>query len=238
MSEKLIELIKSGDISSVRAFVEECPEILQTSRLYWNAGFSGYILNCAAFFNKPDIIEFLVKEKNADINRQKDVNGSWTPLHHAQHTNAYAAANKLLELGADPTLKDSSRQDTVSFCQSKEVKTANPRYAEEERARKIAGTWKLTTPQEVIHDYELPDTNYRLTDIFNFENRFWRALVKDPFSSNVAQTLIFFDDIPDKTILYQAFEKLKKLGGTTDESAIEHHPLYGKLLQKSPSLKG
>lgn len=233
-SEQLIQMIKKGDVSLLREFLQLHPEILKNP-IGWDGG-QGFAVHCATWYNKSEIIDFLINEKKMDANHQRDVNAAYTPLHHAAKNEAYDAAAMLLKHGANPLLKNSSGETTIEFCKSERVKELlDPDYLkkqeekkEQERQKKIAGTWKRTTAQEVIHEYELPEHQCRLMDIFNFEQRFWRAIAKDPGNQAMTQNILFFDDIPDKEILYQAINKLKELGGKADEAAIERKFLRGK----------
>lgn len=262
--EKVMKAARKDNVEALRGLLAEHPEFLD-KKLDWNKGSNdGYLLNYAAYYDSPAVIEFLVKQKGADADRNDGVGTGWTPLHHAENRKSYAATAKLLELGADPGKKNANGETTRKFIEKPEVQrkitpvarlrmvtkqidrevegirkaaaakkiAAEKRKAElaaqqreqerleQEKQQRIAGEWKLTAPAEVTFTRELPDGSHSLTDIFNFQTRIWRAVVTGLKGQGTAQNVIFFDQVPDPGILQGAFEKLKELGGTADESAI------------------
>ncbi len=251
LEDDFIDLIKKGNISDLDIFISINPGVLE-AKLEWDVSGGkcfGYALNCAAYFNQPDIIKFLVNEKGRPVNLQAGVVEEWTPLHHASFAKSYEAAAVLLELEADPALMNSKGVDTKQFCQSEEIqKLCDPDYQkekkqkeerkkqkkEQERQEKIAGKWRRAAHQEVVHEYELPEASLRLTDVFNFELRFWRSIAKELSGGGITQNIVFFDDMPDTQIAHQACRKLKELGGDVDEDVIDSRPLRDKILQRKP----
>ena len=241
--DKLMDAIRRNDVSFLRGYLKKH----LTKDLSWPE-YSGPALNYAASCNKPDVIELLVTELGLDPNDNVGVTNAWTPLHHAKVRNAHKAAAKLLALGADPAVKNSGGENAVAYCQSDPVQElADPGFAEKKKARqqekkeeqlrtqetRIKGGWSLTAPAEVVHERETPDGKQRLTDVFNFETRVWRAVVTDLEGKGMAQNIVFFDDMTDTTIARRALEKLKELGGEADESAVPETSVIKKI-QKSP----
>jgi hypothetical protein len=221
--------IKSGDIDSLRVILRDHPEYLE-QRLSFNR--SGFALNAAAYFNQPQVIEFLAEEIGVDINRQVGVGGQWAALHHACDHDSYQAAEMLLQLGANPTLKTESGKTPYDQCISEKLKellrSGCDKLAQKTKAQKIAGTWSLTSPSEVVYTRDLPDQGLRLTEIFNFESRRVTAVTKDLRGGHLAQNILFFDDISDTQFVHQAHAKLTELGGTVDSGVIDRRPLPGK----------
>jgi hypothetical protein len=222
----LLKAIDENDLGAVKACVRAAPETLKEV-LTWETG-HGYALNYAARQNRPEIIEYLVKDCGQDVNRHDGVIGGWTPLHHAEYGKSVAAAGVLLGLGADPAIKDEKDRDTKGFCTTREVLAlTDPNYLETQRQleqqlieKKAAGTWTRTGPREVVHDYELSDSRCRLTDVFNFETRCWRAIAKDLERGGMTQSVVPFDSLADPAPLLPALEKLKELGGENGEDAL------------------
>lgn len=151
---------------------------------------------------------------------------------------------ELLKLGADPFVSNNTKDNTLEFCLSSPIKALleddlyksiarrkeeiEKETREKELQKRIASVWTRTTLQEVVHDHNLPDSAYHLTDVFNFEARTWRSITKDLRDKGVTQTIFFFDDMPDQSILHQALEKLQELGGTADSASIYRASLQGK----------
>lgn len=213
LEQDFVNGICKGDVAFLRGFLDRHPEMLKMT-LWWGDGY-GYAMNCAAHFNQPQVVEFLAKEKGLNVN-MRDA-GLSTPLHDAKRRESYAAAAMLLLLGADPLLKDRQNNDTSVFCRSEEILAhLDPAY----RERKIAGNWRRMSSKEVKHSYVIPEDGYRLTDIFNFETRQFRSIVESK-NGNLTQTIRSFDEMPDKGVLYRAFEKLKALGGDAEKSVID-----------------
>jgi hypothetical protein len=231
--QDFMDAMRTGDAAFVRDYLRQNPAEL-SEKLSWD-GHDGFPLHYAAFYNQPAIISLLVKEFGADPNRNKGVGASWTPLHHAKKAGATAAAGRLLALGANPSLSDDRRETTADFCASRAVmQYRDPSYLDREKARdaealqkRLDGTWTRTGAREVTHDYELPDLHCRLKDIFNFETRTFRAIVKS--ADSVSQNILFFDDMPDQVLLRQPAEKLKEKGGEVSDDEISGGRPFKKL---------
>lgn len=239
IEKDFVGLIQKDDLDGLRSFLIQHPEMAEKTYIGSQEGSTdGFALHFAAHFNRPKIIEFLVLEKNADVNRQGGVKSSFSPLHEAKRKDAHAAAAMLVSLGANPALKKADGEDTTSFCQSEKVqRLLDPSYNEKIRAKKekmkaekIAGNWSRTTPKEVMHAYEQPDRGYLLTDTFNFESRQFMSIVENSKGS-LSHTIRFFDEMADKTVLYQALERLKDLGGDADESLIDRPASIKRVLK-------
>lgn len=253
---RMMQAIIDNDVAFLRGYLKEYPQLLD-QQLSWPK-YTGYPMNYAASLDRPDIVQFLALEMKQSANRNDNVANRWTPLHHAKHAKAHAAAAMLLKLGADPKLSNDGDENTVDFANSDPVQAildpgrlAKKQQREEEErearriaaaeksaraavtdnANRIAGTWTLTGASEVTHERETPNGKQRLTDVFNFETRIWRTVVSDIGGQGVAQNIFFFDQMPDATILQGAFERLKTLGGTADEASIPAGSLPKKALR-------
>jgi hypothetical protein len=239
-TDDFVKAIREGDLGFLRDYLSRHPGALG-ALIKWNNGSNdGYPMNCAAYHDRPDVIE-LFAQAGAGPDRNEGVSCRWTPLHHAENQKALKAAAALLMHGADCSIRNESSKDTSEFCRSEKIQQLrDPQYREKlaqkaraEKQKKIDGSWKLTGPREVVHDHELPDSGWRMTDIFNFETRCWRACLRDAEHKGVTQNIVFFDDIPDTQILRHALGKLKELGGDADESAIEGgHVIKGPMLKR------
>jgi hypothetical protein len=229
--DNFLQAIKGGDVDSLRIILRDHPEYLE-EKLGFAENRNGFALNAAAYFDQPQVIEFLVEEIGVDINRQEGVGNKWAPLHHACDNDAYHAAETLLQLGANPSLKNESGATPYDKCKSEKIKELLHSGAEEltqkTKAQRIAGKWTLTSSAEVVYTRDLPDQGLRLTEIFNFESRRVTAITKDLRGGQLAQNILFFDDISDTQFVHQAHVKLTELGGTVDSSVIDRRPLNGK----------
>jgi len=119
--EKLLKAARKDKVETLRQLLDEHPELLD-KKYSWNNGYDGFLLNYAAFHDSPNVIEFLITQKKADPNRNKDVGSAWTPLHHAEYKKSYSAAAKLLERGANPGIKNSKGANTRAFAASEKVR--------------------------------------------------------------------------------------------------------------------
>lgn len=257
--KKVTEAIDRNDVAFLRAYLKRHPRLLE--KQYSWPSYSGYILNYAAAADRPDVVALLITDFGANPNRQEGVANKWTALHHAAKMNAYRAGAKLLALGADPKLANGDGTTNRDFAASdgvqelmdpafvekklqrahekleKQQRDAAARKAAEEteRQRRTQGGWTLTGPHEVTHSRETPDGSQRLTDVFNFETRIWRAVVSDVKGQGVAQNIFFFDSLPDTHILKNAITQLRALGGTADDAAIPATGLDKKILKAGPA---
>ena len=183
------------------------------------------------FCNQPQVVEFLVEEKGVDIDRQKGISSLWTALHHACNSGAYEAAKMLLQLGADPRLKTDGGNTPLDKCKTDKLRDLLKLSINDElpaSPAKKETVWTLTSSCEVMSVRRLPDNSFRLTEIFNFESRRVTAITKDLKSGHLAQSILFFDEIPDTQFVHRAHEKLTELGGKADPLAIDRRPLNGK----------
>ena len=239
--QDFMEAIRTGNIAFLREYLRQNPDDLN-QKLAWD-NYDGFPLNYAAFCNQPKVISFLVLECRSDMNRTEGVGANWSPLRHAQEKLCHRAAAMLLSLGADPSVPAADGTTAADFCKSKEVRQHyDPGYtekikilAQEEKEKKIAGTWNRTGAREITHDYERPDIGCRMMDIFNFETRCLRAIVKNTDGPGVAQNILFFDDMPNREILRLAAQKLQELGVEVDDSEIGEGRVIKKSFRPQPS---
>ena len=101
-----------GQMDEVRRLLEAGADVnartrFQGTPLHW--ALSGERVN-------PDILSVLV-EHGADVNAQNNMGN--TPLHFASFTGNVPAAQRLLGLGADPTVKDEMNQTPVDKARGK-----------------------------------------------------------------------------------------------------------------------
>lgn len=233
--DQYLQAIKGGNVPLLRDILDAHPEYLNKA-LSWG-GYDGFALNAAAFFGHPLVIEFLVLEKGVDINAQEGVGNSWTALHHAvcpEAINGYAAAEALIQLGADTRLKDLSGRTPFDSCAAGPVKELLQSYVgmppqQGVKPSQGEGIWNMSSFCEVMNVRSIPGSGYRLTDIFNFETRRLLTITKDASSGHIAQSMVFFDDVPDMEILHKAHAKYKELGGKIGDEVINGRKLRGKI---------
>jgi hypothetical protein len=104
--KRFFRALKKGDLKAVRELLENTPNLL--TEIFELPRCRGTALHVAAYYNRPEIIDFLVNEKKMGISCS--VSHGWLPLHHAAYGAALEASRKLIELGADPliTTEDNS----------------------------------------------------------------------------------------------------------------------------------
>lgn len=98
VEHKLGDAAEHGDVEAIQKLLQAGANVKHTD---W-AGYTA--LHRAAFNGHADCCEVLIKA-GALINAQDAVGGR-TPLHQAATRNHKAVAKKLIELGADPHIKD------------------------------------------------------------------------------------------------------------------------------------
>lgn len=228
------EAVKRDDIAWLRTFLDQNPEYLE-AQMNWGKA-SGHILGMAASFDRPKVIEFLVNEKGMSVDQREKASAVWVALHFACHAEAYAAVEKLIELGADPTLKEAKGRtprdytSSVPILEMLDAATADC-ILNKSLQKQAPDEWSLPSPAEVMHRHGLAGTALRLTDVFNFETRCWQAIVQD--GKALARNILFFDDLADRTVLHQAHAEYAALGGEIGADVIDRQPLRGKIIRRS-----
>jgi hypothetical protein len=98
---KVERIIRAGDSHALKSYLQKHPDALEKT---YAGDVHGSLLHIAAYYNQPAIISLLVLEfgMNIDARQRKD----WVPLHHAARAGAWEAAQRLIELGANPYLKN------------------------------------------------------------------------------------------------------------------------------------
>ena len=244
---ELERVIVRGSVAEVRAYLEKNPGV-QDKYMQFSRGYTGFALNIAALHDRADIVKFLVKEMNVDIDRQKGHRGQWTALHHACDAGNAKAVAALLALGANPRLANDEGKMPMNLAKKNEIMALFLTYAEaaleaekaeeerqslKHRGEEEAGRWQRLSDVEVMCERKLPGQGgLHLTDIFNFKNRRWTSISKDPQSGHMAQSILFFDDVSDREELHRACAKLAELGGSPDPDSVD-----GRVIQKSKAAK-
>jgi hypothetical protein len=255
---RFIRALKIGQLETVKKILGKNPGYLGETFLWGgnkNVNFSGTALHCAAFYNHPAIVEFLVREKGIPVIAHSKAN--WTPLHHACKANAYEAAHKLLELGADPLREDArggmphaittekriknlfhpifeaQAQEKARAREKEEREKQRQREESENRARaeedaKKAGHWTLVSPVEVAFErtISLPRNKKDFSLTELFNFETRRwTCITESHNGTMAQTVTLFDDMSDKEMLRQALAQLASLGGKADPDIIDRRPI-------------
>ncbi len=213
---RFIKMIHKGDPDQLKKFLEKNPSFLTKDISYGDR--SGNALEAAVFFNQPKIIKYLVTEKGVDVNKGR------LYLHVAAMAGSYEAAVTLLELGANTAKRRDFlyNKDAYSYSEDQRLKDLLLPYHQEllqeenladaqdaQKVReaaeaRIAGTWTLASPGEVVHQHQ------HITDIFNFSTRCMTSIAADLNSGQQLVNSVSFGNVPDK-MLEQASAKLKEL---------------------------
>jgi hypothetical protein len=140
---------------------------------------------------------------------------------------------KLLSLGANAKLK--TDKGTTPFSLAKDLTVQGllrPAYEEMQREsaqlklekehQKAAGAWALSpgSTAEVVHQYEAPVGQYKITDIFNFETERLITLTKDLDNDKTTTIRQAFKDVSAKEKA-QAKAKLEELVNGSAAAAEE-----------------
>lgn len=109
--EKIFDTIKSHDFIATKNLLKASSDLVfEVNNDDW-----GVIHYCAAY-GTPDILEMLVKDFAADINQF--ASGHYTPALIAAKKNNLECLNKLITLGADTLITNTSNQGIISFLAS------------------------------------------------------------------------------------------------------------------------
>lgn len=161
----------------------------------------------------------------------KDSNGA-TALHYAASRGDFGAVKKLLEAGADFRVMNNSGNKPVDLAKGSHhegIASFLLEYAQSFALTTAAVTagWALSAPQEVIFAETKQGAGYCLTSIFNFNARIYTQIARNLTTGAESQSIRFFDEFPDKTLLETAFGQLRQLGGNTQGISI-----HGTVLDK------
>lgn len=102
---RTINAVKSGDLQTLKAIIAKDPDTIYKPLKWDGDEYSGNVLHLAAFYDQPEVIEYLVKEKGMDVNNQNSRQRN-TPLHYAALNDGEKSAAKLLKCGAKPALRN------------------------------------------------------------------------------------------------------------------------------------
>jgi ankyrin repeat protein len=170
-------------------------------------------------------------EKGADVHAK--TNSGRTALHSAAACGKFNVVTILLENGADAKALDNAGNKPESLAR------INNRHGVADFLRdktapapvvvEVKDGWQLTAPDEIAFTSEKSGTGYCLTEIFNFTSRIYNRIARNLTTNAESQTIRFFDEFPDKTILENAYQMLARQGGKADSAAI-----YGTVLNKKP----
>ena len=111
----IIKAIKKGDLEEVKKILQDEPYLVEKTFKFY-CPYTGNLLQTAAFFNKPEIVKFLAK--NIGVN----LHGDYSALHFAAMEKAGGAIKTLLDLGANPCLRDGYRKFPYEECRDQELK--------------------------------------------------------------------------------------------------------------------
>ncbi len=222
-----------GDLEALKIKLTKSPALLN-QEMSWSSkthNFGGTLLHMAAFYNHPHLVEYLVTEKGMDLDALSSNN--WTPLHHAAKNNAKAAAIKLVELGATPTMKTADGTLPAAQTTSPPLQDFLREKAEEyeavrnrkQTAAQAAGEWTGLSDTEIMFERTLPGGHYRLTKVFNFAAAVCTSITKDLENGRIVQEEKKFEELLDQDIVKTACEKLLELRGVAAEiTAPEEKP--------------
>ena len=113
-----VKAIGAGDLEGLRKILEHEPDLVDKdkNKLLKSSGLKKTsILHIAARSNQPDIVRFLLTEKNMDVNKAYY---SWSVLHYAATAKvSHEVVKTLLELGADPCQLTASGNLPYAICE-------------------------------------------------------------------------------------------------------------------------
>jgi len=245
---KIVKAIERGDLEAFKSIIEDAPGLLNKD-FGWNRNYKRTgLLHIAAALNQPKIAEFLVTKMDMNIDKQYYKS---TALNYAASFNADGTIKTLLDLGANPCLKDSNGSAPYEVCLDKETKKllysaylareekeqaeiVNPRSEEEEKeaAARVKGIWtKSELPDEIIFEREL--SGLRLTENFNFAAETRILIAENLKTGHLSQPETkSFSEIPG--MVEQARVQRAKLQGDTGPE-IPQRPVgdYGPLFKRA-----
>lgn len=208
------------------------PTLSRTSRIrsgYHVTVLPGWTPLHAALRSKNFPVATVLILAGADLEAKEKETG-YTALHYAAAYGQFEMVKLLTEKNADLDARDihgnrpgnlarNNNQEGLSDFFA-EVAAVAPPLPPEEKPQAKSG-WSRTAQQEVMCVTGLDESSYQLTDIFNFHTRMYTRLAHNSGTGGESQTIRFFDECPDKTVLYDALEQLRALGGDADEAVIE-----------------
>ena len=184
------------------------------------------------------LIEKMI-QKGFDINLAERGTGQ-TSLHFAAENKKFAAVQLLLRKRADVTLRNSEGLTAAEVPSNEAIRrlfkipeTSPPPPATEIKDKE----WILLSPERVAHVQLDTPIGQKVTDVFNFTARERMITVQNTETKVEYGLMKSFDEIADKTPVERAWQELRKLGGTADESLITASPRKLKSL-KDPGMGG
>ena len=210
-----VRAIKKGNLKRLEALVNTLTGSINDDYKWERKTYGGSLLHLAAFYNCPEIIEYLVKEKGLKLDRRS--NNDWTPLHHAARAGSANAIDTLLKLGADPGLVSSNNKSPYDLCKNDTAAQESLRSYHEEQLRqqelnaqkkeqqslaaeqaKVTGAWTLgASDEEVI--FEREQSGLYLTETFNFAAKTRILMAESLKTGNLAQPETkSFSEIPER----------------------------------------
>lgn len=131
-------LLETPIFSTIKNFSTDCLKLLlkygATPNVKNRNGMT--LLNASIMDGSDECFEVLVNHPNIDLNLQnyekpytRDM-ADWTPLHMAAFTNSKERMKKLLDYGADGTIKNKNRQTFLDMIKKKELREEMREYME------------------------------------------------------------------------------------------------------------
>jgi hypothetical protein len=170
----------------------------------------------------------MLLEKGACIEAR--TNEGRTALHNAAASGRFNMVTILLAKGADPDAMDNKGNKPADLALANgQHGTANfLRTVYAPAAAAVKDGWQRTAMDEIAFTSEKTGTDYCLTEIFNFNSRIYNRIARNLKTNAESQTIRFFDEFTDKTILENAYQMLIKQGGKADSAAIHSTVLNKK----------
>ena len=231
---KLVSAIKSGDAARVAALLDRGVDVNA------NLGSGRTPLHLAVDVRAPKEIVALLIARGAKVNALKEY--QWAPIHDAAYRGNFDAVVELLKGGADPNLRTEEGKTAYGWAVARKA----PEVAEllapymkkvvelaQEKNLKVPdaapeppGGWMKLSDCEIARSVTHAALGYRLTDIFNFEERERIRIVNNLATRADQVQSVSFDDFTDRAAIESARQELLKRGGSA--------PAEGPDLRKLP----
>ena len=158
-----------------------------------------------------------------------------TPLHFAARKEKFYAVKFLLDRGADAAIRDISGLLPADVTINPAIRELFKGDLEEKPAAAPANGdtgWVLLASDCVAQIRAHEKVAQKVTDVFNFSSRERTTTIQNLATKAEHSLMKSFDEIADKTPVERAWQELRKLGGTADESLITASPRRLKPLKE------
>ncbi len=144
------------------------------------------------------------------------------PLVWAAYNGSMEIVLLLLEHGADPNALDQQKRTPKYYADLKGHKGIVALLQEWKYTPSPKEYWTLNAPDTVIKSKKIrsANTRFKLTEIFNFQSRERTIIHLDLDTKAQSSQTQGFDEIKNRDILKEAYDKFSELGGKADPEII------------------